>query len=127
LNAGIPGVGIAGLFFVVCALVMPFYELGRTVVGRSSLERWRVVARNWLLAVAMLGVFVAMGWAVSAVVPKGVKRGLRTAVPMHLSAVAITVLLLVALLVAVQVAVVVRRPGRGRRAEEPRREAQRAL
>jgi hypothetical protein len=41
--------------------------------------------------------------------------------------VAITVLLLVALLVAVQVAVVVRRPGRGRRAEEPRREEQHAL
>lgn len=124
MNAGIPGVGIAGLFFVVCALLMPFFELGRTVIGRSSVERWRVVARNWLLAVAMVGVFVAMGWAVSAV-PKAVGRGLRRNVPTHLSAVAITVLLLLALLAVVQVAAFIRRPRR--QTPEPRREEEHAL
>ncbi len=102
MNAGLPGVGIAGLFFVVSALVMPVVKLVRTVAGRSSAERWRVVAHDWLLAVAMLAAFVAMGWAVAEKVPEAVRRELRGGVPTRISAVAITVVILVALLVATQ-------------------------
>ena len=54
MSAGLPGVGLAGLFYLLCALLMPFLELGRTLAGRSSAQRWRVVAEQFLLAVALL-------------------------------------------------------------------------
>lgn len=104
MNAGLPGVGIAGLFFIISALVMPLLEAVRTVAGHGSKQRWRAVAYNWLLAAVMVGVFVAMGWTVSAAVPQSVERDLRATVPTHVSALAITFVLLLALLVVVQLA-----------------------
>ena len=108
MNAGLPGVGIAGLFFVVSALVMPFVELVRTVAGRSSAERWRGVAHDWLLAVAMLAAFVAMGWAFAEKVPEPIRNELRGGVPTRISAMVATVVILAALLVATQVPRLVR-------------------
>src|SRR5438876_5809402 len=63
MTAGLPGVGIGGLFYLLSALLMPFIELGRTVRGRSSLERWRLVARQWLVAVGMIAALTAAVWA----------------------------------------------------------------
>ena len=54
MSAGLPGIGLAGLFSLLCALLMPLVELGRTVAGRSSAQRWRVVGEQFLLAVALL-------------------------------------------------------------------------
>ncbi len=102
MNAGLPGVGIAGLFFVISALLMPVVELVRTVAGRSSAERWRGVAHDWLLAVAMLAAFVAMGWALTEKVPEPLSEELRSGVPTRISAMAVTVVILAALLVATQ-------------------------
>ena len=112
MNAGLPGVGIAGLFFVVSALVVPLVELARTVTGRSSLERWRGVAHDWLLAVAMLAAFVAMGWVVVEKVPEPISRRLEGGVPTSVSAMAITFLVLAALLALTQATRLLRRPGR---------------
>lgn len=110
MNAGLPGVGIAGLFFVLSALVMPLLELARTAAGRSSVERWRGVAHDWLLAVIMLAAFVAMGWAVTDKVPEAVSRELQGGVPTRVSAMAITFLVLAALLVLTQATRLLRRP-----------------
>ncbi len=112
MNAGLPGVGIAGLFFVVSALVMPLVELARTVTGRSSLDRWRGVAHDWLLAVAMLAAFVAMGWVVAEKVPEPMSRELQGGVPTSASAITVTFLALTALLVLTQTTRLLRRPGR---------------
>ena len=114
MNAGLPGVGIAGLFFVVSALVMPLVEVGRTVTGRSSLERWRGVAHDWLLAVTMLAAFVLMGWAFVEKVPESISRELQGGVPTRVSALAITFLVLAALLVLTQTTRLLRRPDRPR-------------
>lgn len=119
MNAGLPGVGIAGLFFVLSALVVPFVELARTVTGRSSLERWRGVAHDWLLAVTMLAAFVAMGWAVAEKVPESISRELQGGVPTRISAVAITFLVLAALLGLTQATRLFRRPGRHRPPTRP--------
>lgn len=54
MAVGLPGIAIGGLFFVICALAMPFVELGRAAAGRSSRARWRLVARQTTMAVAIL-------------------------------------------------------------------------
>lgn len=51
-SAGLPGTGIGGLFYILLALCMPFFELYQTILGRSSLERWKLVLRQ--LAITLL-------------------------------------------------------------------------
>ena len=57
MSAGLPGLGLGGLFFVICALLAPFAELVRTLRGRSSAARWAETLRQFGLAVAMVGAF----------------------------------------------------------------------
>jgi len=60
--AGLPGVGIGGLFYLLCALLMPFVELGRTVTGRSSLAAWRRVGGQFVMALAMVAAITGVIW-----------------------------------------------------------------
>jgi hypothetical protein len=57
MTAGLPGCGLGGLFFVVCALLAPVWELGRTIRGRSSLAAWAETIRQFGLALAMVAAF----------------------------------------------------------------------
>jgi hypothetical protein len=54
MSAGLPGLGLGGIFFIISALLAPFAELLRATRGRSSPERRREAARHFALAVAML-------------------------------------------------------------------------
>jgi hypothetical protein len=54
MNAGIPGLGLGGLFFILTALLAPAIELGRTIRGRSSAAAWATVGRQFAIAVAMV-------------------------------------------------------------------------
>lgn len=54
MSAGIPGFGLGGLFFILSALLAPAIELVRTARGRSSLDAWRRVGRQFAIAVAMI-------------------------------------------------------------------------
>jgi hypothetical protein len=54
VSAGLPGLGLGGLFFVLSALLAPFVELIRTTRGRSSLAAWRAVGRQFALALTMI-------------------------------------------------------------------------
>jgi hypothetical protein len=54
VSAGLPGLGLGGLFFVLSALLAPFVELIRTTRGRSSAAAWRAVGRQFALALAMV-------------------------------------------------------------------------
>lgn len=54
MSAGLPGLGLGGLFFILSALVAPFFELARTVQGRSSRAAWAAVGRQFAIAVAMI-------------------------------------------------------------------------
>lgn len=54
MSAGLPGLGLGGLFFIFSALLSPFVELWRTLRGRSSGQRWRMVARQLAQALAMI-------------------------------------------------------------------------
>jgi len=57
MSAGLPGCGLGGLFFVICALLGPVRELGRTVRGRSSAADWAQTMRQFGLALAMVVAF----------------------------------------------------------------------
>jgi hypothetical protein len=52
--AGLPGMGVGTLFYVLIALWMPVHELVRTAKGDSSLERWRVVGVQFSFAVGII-------------------------------------------------------------------------
>jgi hypothetical protein len=54
VSAGLPGLGLGGLFFVLLALLAPFVELIRTMRGRSSVAAWRAVGRQLALALTMI-------------------------------------------------------------------------
>jgi hypothetical protein len=56
MSAGLPGLGLGGLFFVISALVAPVVELHRTAQGRSSLAAWRQVGRQFAIAVVIVAV-----------------------------------------------------------------------
>lgn len=54
MSAGLPGVGLSGVFFIVSALIMLPLEIARTVRGKSSLKRWSAVLRHLAMAIAMV-------------------------------------------------------------------------
>jgi hypothetical protein len=64
MAAGLPGTGIGGLFFILSAFFMIVVELQRTVRGKSSLARWRIVGRHAGVAAAMVASVTAAIWLV---------------------------------------------------------------
>lgn len=54
MSAGLPGLGLGGLFFIISALLAPFVELARTLRGRSNPDAWRAVWRQFAIAVVMV-------------------------------------------------------------------------
>jgi hypothetical protein len=60
---GVPG--LSTLLYVLSVLAMPVTELARTVTGRSSWQRWRVILRH----AALVAVIMACVWLVSENLP----------------------------------------------------------
>ncbi len=57
-NAGLPGTGLGGLFYLLLALVMPVVEVVRTLRGDTEPGRWRQVLTQFALACAILASLV---------------------------------------------------------------------
>jgi hypothetical protein len=62
MTAGLPGVGIGGMFYLVSALLMPFRSLVATFAGRDA--RWPLARRQALIALGVLGSIWATGWVI---------------------------------------------------------------
>ncbi len=63
MNAGLPGTGIGGIFYLASALAMPLREAYRRVRGRSpGGGNWRVVAAQLAIAGGILGAMWVTGW-----------------------------------------------------------------
>ena len=62
MSAGLPGTGIAGVFYLASALLMPVIELERTLRGQSSIAAWRFVMRQFTLSCAILAGIWTTGW-----------------------------------------------------------------
>lgn len=93
MTAGVPGAGIAGLFYLACALLMPLRHLTRMVASPRVSHSWAFVGRLVAMAAAMLASLWlgawAIGWVVAAAtttaggpaseatlaLPRGVVRG----------------------------------------------------
>ena len=54
MSAGLPGLGLGGLFFIFSALLAPFPELWRTLRGRSDLGSWKTIGRQLAQALVMV-------------------------------------------------------------------------
>jgi hypothetical protein len=54
VSAGLPGLGLGGLFFIFSALLAPFRALWRTLRGRSGPGEWATVGRQFAQAVVMV-------------------------------------------------------------------------
>jgi tetratricopeptide (TPR) repeat protein len=61
VNAGLPGTGIGGIFYLVSALAMPLREAYRRVRGRK-VGNWRVVGAQLAIAGGILGAMWVTGW-----------------------------------------------------------------
>ena len=53
--AGLPGIGVGTLFYVLLALWMPLSEIPRVLRRTSSFARWRLIARQLLYASGIIG------------------------------------------------------------------------
>ena len=52
--AGLPGIGVGTLFYVLAALWMPIKELGRLMRGDVSAARWRLVLVQLSFALSII-------------------------------------------------------------------------
>jgi hypothetical protein len=95
-NAGLPGTGLGGLFYILLALAMPVVEVYRTLRGRSSADRWREVGTQFALAcgiIAMMaGTVVAYLKVADAPSPFGLHGTDLALAPVVLAAALLTVL-----------------------------------
>lgn len=62
MTAGVPGIGIGGLFFVVCALWMPIVEISRWSRGQGDPKALRLALRLASIALGVLIWLIGAGW-----------------------------------------------------------------
>lgn len=68
MTAGLPGVGIGGIFYLASAILMPARSLVAMLTGRADEARWPVALRQASLAAGILGAIWATGWALGLVI-----------------------------------------------------------
>jgi hypothetical protein len=133
--AGLPGIGVGTLFYVLIALWMPLRELVNVVQGTSSLARWKVIGRQWLYAVSIIfSIMVAERLMLIILGHRGpdslspaqlLNRGLILRSPQSILAAPMTASLLVlgSVLLSVELFRVITNARRARRAANPEPEA----
>src|SRR5687767_1630898 len=74
MNAGLPGAGIGGMFYMVSAILMPFHAAHRTVRRRRDPRlaaqppvQWRGVFRQFMIAVGIIAALWLTGWGLGSV------------------------------------------------------------
>ncbi len=65
MTAGLPGVGIGGIFYVVSALFMPVRAAVLTARGRRADARWGLALRQAGIAAGILGALWLTGWVIA--------------------------------------------------------------
>ena len=107
MSAGLPGLGLGGLFFIFSALLAPFPQLWRTVRGRSAPGDWRMVGRQFAQAAVMVAAIdltlriAYLGLSVSGL---GDPPSADTGTVLPVTLIGITMALLVGVLAATKVA-----------------------
>jgi hypothetical protein len=52
--AGLPGIGVGTLFYIIMALCMPVLEIRHLVRGTSSVARWLQIAKQWCFSAGII-------------------------------------------------------------------------
>lgn len=98
-NAGLPGTGLGGLFYLLLALSMPLVELGRSAFGRSGPERRRQALQQFVMACAIIaavaGTMTVYLQLVDAPTPFGLDGPALVTAPLVLAVLLLTVLVVV--------------------------------
>ncbi len=72
MGPGVPGMGIASIFYVTAALIAPLREAVKSIRGESSAERWAAVGRQFAMAVGIISSIVVLYLGFDALVSRGV-------------------------------------------------------
>lgn len=67
MTAGVPGTGISGLYYVLLVCWMPVREIRLVVLGRSSFARWRFIAGQLAIVLAIVAALYGEGLAIKCV------------------------------------------------------------
>ena len=98
MTAGLPGVGIGGIFYLASAIMMPVRSLYAVLTGRAHEARWRVALQQAAIAGGILGALwltgLAIGWGIATVLPHSAIAGVTGAAPSHVRSVVRTSALL---------------------------------
>ena len=62
MNAGLPGTGIGGAFYLLSALSMPFHELYRTLRKKHRPQRMRFILVQFSMALGIIAGIWLTGW-----------------------------------------------------------------
>jgi hypothetical protein len=60
MNVGLPGAGIGGLFYLVCALAMPVKEVFLTLTRPGHKFRYRLITRQLSIVVGIVSGVIAI-------------------------------------------------------------------
>lgn len=116
MTAGLPGLGLGGVFFILSALLFaPAVEAVRTIRGQSSLAAWKKVGRQFAMALAMVAAIeLTLRGAVllPGISKTGAAEGLTGPA---LQPIAISIAALVTLLLSVKLVALLLRPRPNRR------------
>lgn len=108
MNAGLPGAGIGGLFYLASTLLLPARSLLRRLRGRSDTVTWREHMHNVSIAFGILAGLWTAGWLLAFVMPQAMLRAApgmttsvitRTAIPLSALGFGVGTLLVVLLVV----------------------------
>jgi hypothetical protein len=112
--AGLPGIGVGTLFYVLAALWMPLRECPRLLKGTSSVARWRVIGVQFCFALSIIASIAiadrVLSWMLGAGSPNSINparlihEGFAARAPQSILAapIAASLLLLAAVLVATE-------------------------
>lgn len=54
MNVGLPGTGIGGLFYLLCAFFMFIHGVVNKIIGNSYQDKWNVVIQQGILSFSMI-------------------------------------------------------------------------
>ena len=87
MTAGLPGVGIGGIFYLASAIMMPFRSAHAVLAGRAHEARWRVALQQAGIAGGILIVLwatgLALGWIITTMFPHAMVIGATGAAHEH--------------------------------------------
>jgi hypothetical protein len=72
MGPGVPGMGIASIFYLTAALFAPLREVVKSVRGESSAQRWKAVGLQFAIAVGTVSSIVLLYLGFDALISNGV-------------------------------------------------------